>query len=64
MNVAIILAAGESRRMGQPKQLLPFGDKTMLECVLDAFRLPNVDEIRRSRSPTDEIGARITTHAA
>ncbi len=46
MNVAIILAAGESRRMGQPKQLLPFGDKTMLECVIDAFQTPQVDEIR------------------
>ena len=46
MNVAIILAAGESRRMGQPKQLLPFGDKTMLECVIDAFQTPRVDEIR------------------
>ena len=46
MNVAIILAAGESRRMGQPKQLLPFGGKTMLECVIDAFDSPRVDEIR------------------
>ncbi|HUJ08399.1 MAG TPA: nucleotidyltransferase family protein [Verrucomicrobiae bacterium] len=45
MNVAMILAAGESRRMGRPKQLLPFGDKTMLECVIDAFRTPRVDEI-------------------
>ena len=45
MNVAIILAAGESRRMGQPKQLLPFGNQTMLECVIDAFRSPRVDEI-------------------
>jgi molybdenum cofactor cytidylyltransferase len=41
MNVAIILAAGESRRMGEPKQLLPFTGKTMLQCVMDAF---NVDE--------------------
>ncbi|HTS18691.1 MAG TPA: nucleotidyltransferase family protein [Verrucomicrobiae bacterium] len=46
MNVAIILAAGESRRMGQPKQLLPFAGKTMLECVIDAFRSRRVDEIR------------------
>src|SRR5882672_3012929 len=46
MNVAIILAAGESRRMGQPKQLLPFGGKTMLECVIDAFQTPRVEEIR------------------
>ena len=45
MNVAIILAAGESRRMGQPKQLLPFDGKTMLECVIDAFRLPQVETI-------------------
>ena len=45
MNVAIILAAGESRRMGRPKQLLPFGDKTMIECVIEAFRSPKVDRI-------------------
>ena len=46
MNVAIILAAGESRRMGHPKQLLPFGGKTMLECVIDAFRSLRVDQVR------------------
>jgi molybdenum cofactor cytidylyltransferase len=45
MNVAIILAAGESRRMGESKQLLPFAGKTMLECVIDAFTTPQVDEI-------------------
>ncbi len=44
MNVAIILAAGESRRMGAPKQLLPFAGKTMLQCVIDAFRIPEVNE--------------------
>ena len=32
---AIILAAGESRRMGQPKMLLPFEGKTMIEKVID-----------------------------
>jgi len=32
----IVLAAGESRRMGQPKMLLPWGEKTILESVLDA----------------------------
>ncbi len=37
MNVAIILAAGESRRMGEPKQLLPFAGQPMLQCVIDAF---------------------------
>ncbi len=37
MNVAVILAAGESRRMGEPKQLLPFAGQPMLQCVIDAF---------------------------
>jgi molybdenum cofactor cytidylyltransferase len=60
MNVAIILAAGESRRMGQPKQLLPFGDKTMLECVIAAFQTPQVDEIRVVLGyKADEIAAKI-----
>jgi molybdenum cofactor cytidylyltransferase len=60
MNVAIILAAGESRRMGRPKQLLPFGDKTMLECVIEAFQTPQVDEIRVVLGyQADEIAARI-----
>jgi molybdenum cofactor cytidylyltransferase len=60
MNVAIILAAGESRRMGQPKQLLPFGDKTMLECVIDAFVTPCVDEIRVVLGyKADDIAAKI-----
>lgn len=27
----LLLAAGDSRRMGQPKQLLPWGDKTLIE---------------------------------
>ncbi len=31
----MILAAGESRRMGQPKLLLPFGEKTIIESVVE-----------------------------
>jgi len=31
----IILAAGQSSRLGKAKQLLPFGDKTLLEHVAD-----------------------------
>jgi molybdenum cofactor cytidylyltransferase len=40
---AVILAAGESRRMGKPKPLLKIGDKMLIEMVLDAFRV--VDDI-------------------
>ena len=32
---AIILAAGESKRMGEPKLLLSFGDKTIIETVVN-----------------------------
>jgi len=34
MITALILAAGESRRMGRAKLLLPFGKKTMIETVI------------------------------
>lgn len=32
---AVILAAGESKRMGEPKQLLPFGASTVIETVIE-----------------------------
>jgi molybdenum cofactor cytidylyltransferase len=35
---ALILAAGEARRMGRPKALLPLGGRTFLEELLDRFR--------------------------
>jgi len=33
----IILAAGESKRMGQPKMLLPWGEVTVIEHVISVF---------------------------
>jgi len=42
---AVILAAGVSSRMGEPKQLLRLGGKTLLEQVLDNARNAAVDEI-------------------
>jgi len=42
---AVILAAGASRRMGEPKQLLRLGGKTLLEGVLDNARGAAVHEI-------------------
>jgi CTP:molybdopterin cytidylyltransferase MocA len=42
---AILLAAGRSRRMGAFKPLLPFGNKTVIECCIDYLRAGGVDEI-------------------
>lgn len=42
---AIVLAAGGSRRFGKPKQLLPVGNKTMLQHVVDVTLASSVAEI-------------------
>ncbi len=42
---AIILAAGESKRMGQPKMLLPWGDRTVIEHVVTTFLKAGVEDI-------------------
>jgi molybdenum cofactor cytidylyltransferase len=42
---AVVLAAGMSRRMGTPKQLLRMGDETILERTLKNVRGSNVSEI-------------------
>jgi molybdenum cofactor cytidylyltransferase len=42
---AVVLAAGESRRMGTPKQLLPFGDRTILERVVDTLLTAGAGEV-------------------
>ena len=42
---AIILAAGESKRMGFPKMLLSFNGKTMIENVIGNILNSNVDHI-------------------
>jgi len=57
---AIVLAAGESQRFGQPKQLLPVGDKTMIQHVVDVVLdspLEQVMVVLGCRAP--EIGASI-----
>lgn len=41
----VILAAGASSRMGQPKQLLAFGDRGLLQHVVDAAAGSCLDEI-------------------
>lgn len=42
---AIILAAGESKRMGKLKPLLQFKDKTFLEQIISVLKLSDVDRI-------------------
>jgi molybdenum cofactor cytidylyltransferase len=42
---AVILAAGSSDRMGEPKQLLRLGELTMIERVLKNVRCSGADEI-------------------
>jgi molybdenum cofactor cytidylyltransferase len=42
---AILLAAGESRRMGDFKQLLPFQGKTFVECCVDNLLAAGLDDI-------------------
>lgn len=42
---ALVLAAGMSRRMGRPKQLLRLGDSTLLERTLANVRRANVTEV-------------------
>lgn len=45
MITALILAAGQSKRMGQPKMLLPWGHTTMLGQVIEAVQRAGVENI-------------------
>jgi len=42
---AIVLAAGESRRMGRSKLLLPYGDRTIIETVLQNVVSSRADRV-------------------
>jgi len=41
----IILAAGESRRMGQPKMLLPWDKSTVLQTLIKTFQAAGIKDI-------------------
>lgn len=45
MITALILAAGQSNRMGQPKMLLPWGETTVLGRVLQILKHANIPDI-------------------
>ena len=42
---AIILAAGESTRMGEPKPLVKFGQHSFLEAILQNFRNAGIEDV-------------------
>jgi molybdenum cofactor cytidylyltransferase len=42
---AIVLAAGEAKRMGRLKQLMPLGESTILEKTLDNLLGSKVSEV-------------------
>jgi len=41
----IVLSAGESKRMGKPKLLLPLGEQTILEQTVDNFLKSKLNEV-------------------
>jgi molybdenum cofactor cytidylyltransferase len=45
MITAIVLAAGESKRMGQPKMLMPWATSTVIETVISSIRLAGISDI-------------------
>jgi len=45
MITAIILAAGQSTRMGSPKMVLPWGNMTVIEHVVSVFSKAGIDDI-------------------
>jgi molybdenum cofactor cytidylyltransferase len=62
---AILLAAGESRRMGSLKALLPYQGQTFIERVCTAFLTAGVDElIVVLGARAEEIGRALPVHPA
>ncbi len=59
---ALILAAGQSTRMGRPKMSLPWGETTVLGHVIDVFRAAAVEDVLvvsgGDRTAVEEIAAR------
>ena len=56
----LVLAAGGSRRLGQPKQLLPFGGATLLDHTVATARACAVDQLLVAvGGEADEVRARV-----
>lgn len=65
MTAAIILAAGQSKRMGQPKMLLPWGDSTVLGQVVKTFAEAGLRQIivvtGAQREPVSALVSQLAT---
>ena len=63
MMAAIVLAAGQSRRMGRNKLLLPFGRSTVIETIVAEVRASKVsDIIVVTGHERERIEAQLTTY--
>ncbi|MCA9206964.1 MAG: NTP transferase domain-containing protein, partial [Planctomycetales bacterium] len=60
---AVVPAAGESRRMGRPKLLLPWGDSTVIQTVLAAWQASRVDRVLVVVRPDDAELAEVCRRA-
>ena len=60
---AIIPAAGRSVRMGSPKLLLPWGEKTVIETVIGAWKASRVSHVILTVHPDDAELARLARAA-
>lgn len=65
---AIILAAGQSKRMGRPKMLLPWGNTTVLGKVIETMQIAGVDDVLvvtgGARSEVEKIAALYNVRAS
>src|SRR6185437_11331610 len=64
MLVGIVLAAGTAERMGQPKQLLPWGAETVLGSALATAAATLERVVVVLGAAADEIQARVNLHGA
>ena len=64
---AIILAAGQSRRMGQPKMLLPWGNTTVLGRVIETIQSAGIEDILvvtgGARAEVEKVAAEFNVRA-
>ena len=60
--VAIILAAGEARRMGQAKQLMEYRGKTLIEMAIEKILSLSIPGVVILGAGSDRIRAKIDTH--